>query len=265
MTLLLLTYFLNLQAQTKDTIIVDKDDPFWITLNSQTYTFKQGGITYGNGTQYLEWIRFRSGAIENAGTYQGNQYVFKNSSIRTDTIELNCTKYGVFRIEIEHKYEDPENYLLNTGQMRNVFNDNTGNGVDTIWINCPEPIVDPVDTVIVVPPPKIDPCGTFYVPTIFDPDSRVSNSNGNNYEFRPFGLNTDYYRLMVYTKTGNRVYDSDVQENEVYTLKSWDGSFLGKPCNSGIYTWHIQFYVNKQLHNCSGDVSLKRNNEDTNP
>ncbi|RMG93855.1 MAG: hypothetical protein D6706_14815 [Chloroflexi bacterium] len=91
----------------------------------------------------------------------------------------------------------------------------------------------------------------LYVPNSFSP-----NGDGNNDEFRVYGRGFKRYRLMIFDRWGEKVFESyDPDEG-------WDGTFKGEPLNPGVYVYYldIDFIKNLQppnyLRDRKGSVTL---------
>jgi trimeric autotransporter adhesin len=58
---------------------------------------------------------------------------------------------------------------------------------------------------------------------------------------------------MVYDRIGEKLFETaDIE-------KGWDGSFNGKPMNTGVYVWYCRIvYYNGRVEELFGDVTLVR-------
>ena len=77
---------------------------------------------------------------------------------------------------------------------------------------------------------KVLPEHRFWIPDAFTPDQ-----NSRNETFGPFVLGVSDYELQVFDRWGERVFHSSDP-----TL-GWDGTFRGKPCPQGIYTFKLVY------------------------
>jgi gliding motility-associated-like protein len=68
----------------------------------------------------------------------------------------------------------------------------------------------------------------LFVPNVFSP-----NEDGRNDVFKPRGTNLFEYNLRIYDRWGNLVFEADNIED------GWDGTFNGKPMNSGVFVYYI--------------------------
>lgn len=71
----------------------------------------------------------------------------------------------------------------------------------------------------------------LYMPTAFSP-----NNDRNNNVFKPkvYGL-LDKFRLTIYNRWGERIFET------TDASKGWDGSYKGKPQDTGIFVWTLQY------------------------
>lgn len=78
---------------------------------------------------------------------------------------------------------------------------------------------------------RINPDFTFYIANTFSP-----NFDGTNDEFRGEGqgffLNT--YEFNIYNRWGDNIYSTANWDNK------WDGTFLGRPVESGVYVYRVE-------------------------
>ncbi len=69
-------------------------------------------------------------------------------------------------------------------------------------------------------------CGEVYIPNIFSP-----NGDGSNDVFKPYGRCLKSMQFTIYDRWGEKIfYTDDITEG-------WDGTFRGKPMNSGTYVY----------------------------
>jgi gliding motility-associated-like protein len=139
------------------------------------------------------------------------------------------------------------------------------NGTTLSCVSCPNPTANPIATttytvtgtnangcidaasVTVI---VIGECNEVFIPTRFSP-----NENGPtvNNEFRVFGNCIQSMKISIYDRWGERVFES---ENQAQT---WDGSFKGKPLNSGAYVYTFSAtLINGIQVNTSGSVEIIR-------
>ena len=71
---------------------------------------------------------------------------------------------------------------------------------------------------------------TYYVPYTFTPNS----SNGNDL-FKAVGENITNFQLDIFNRWGENIISfTDIED-------TWDGTFNGKPCKDGTYSWKIRY------------------------
>ncbi len=68
----------------------------------------------------------------------------------------------------------------------------------------------------------------FYVPNVFSP-----NGDGINDEFRIFASNYSYFRLLVFDRWGEKLFETNNH------LDGWDGTFKGNLLNPGVYVYYV--------------------------
>ncbi len=97
-------------------------------------------------------------------------------------------------------------------------------------------------------------CGfEAYVPNAFSP-----NGDGQNDDFRPFiktdNIKIENYDLRIFNRWGSLIFASQNPTD------AWDGSFQGRPCETGVYIWtlKIQIMLNgkMQIKELSGDIAI---------
>jgi gliding motility-associated-like protein len=91
-------------------------------------------------------------------------------------------------------------------------------------------------------------CGEIFVPNAFSPNGDMNNDlhcvSGNCIQ----NLN-----FSIYDRWGEKVFESSSQNN------CWDGTFKGKPCNSGVYVFRLEVtLINKEFITKQGNINLIR-------
>jgi gliding motility-associated-like protein len=74
---------------------------------------------------------------------------------------------------------------------------------------------------------------TYWIPNCFTPDE-----NEFNQLWGPVftsGYSTDHFKLFVFNRWGEIVWESNDPAGK------WDGTYDGKKCTEGIYTWVVKF------------------------
>jgi gliding motility-associated-like protein len=79
------------------------------------------------------------------------------------------------------------------------------------------------------------PCGEVFVPTIFSPDSKGPTANET---LCIFGNCIKELRYEVFNRWGQKVFQSSDKSS------CWDGTFNGKPSESGAYVYKVYYLLN---------------------
>jgi gliding motility-associated-like protein len=88
----------------------------------------------------------------------------------------------------------------------------------------------------IVKPIKIIEAHYVYVPNTFTPDGNRLN---NVFSASVFGVNT--LGIQIFNRWGELVFESNNPRFE------WDGTYQGKLCADGTYTWKIIYAANSGL------------------
>jgi gliding motility-associated-like protein len=93
----------------------------------------------------------------------------------------------------------------------------------------------------------------IYDPVIYVPNAFTPDGNSLNSDFFAVGGNIKSLELQIFNRWGELIYTGDAMD------KAWDGTYKGKPCPDGVYTWKINYvdFVDKQ-YTIAGHVSLLR-------
>ena len=91
-----------------------------------------------------------------------------------------------------------------------------------------------------------------YVPNAFTPDGDIYNNT-----FFPVisgGYTTENYSFLIFNRWGELIYESSEMG------EGWDGSYRGKKCQDGVYTWklNVRKSYNDEIKEYVGHVSLLR-------
>lgn len=150
----------------------------------------------------------------------------------------------------------------------------SANGANTYsWSNastlscaaCPNPIANPISTTTYVLTGTtangcsdtasvtvivVGECNEVFIPTRFSPNNNGPSANN---VFRVFGNCIQTMKISVYDRWGERVFES-INQSE-----TWDGTFKGKPLNSGayVYTFSASLLNGIQV-NTSGSIEIVR-------
>ncbi|MCW3102574.1 MAG: hypothetical protein JWO09_1014 [Bacteroidetes bacterium] len=76
---------------------------------------------------------------------------------------------------------------------------------------------------------------TFFAPNAFTP-----NGSGNNDVFMIKGVGLNEFRLSVYDRWGEKIFES----NDI--LKGWDGTYKGRLVEQDVYVWKADFTTRRQ-------------------
>ncbi|MBI1307648.1 MAG: T9SS type B sorting domain-containing protein [Bacteroidetes bacterium] len=88
---------------------------------------------------------------------------------------------------------------------------------------------------------------------IWIPNCITPNADGNNDLFFPVGLNIQSYKLNIYNRWGEKIFESG--ENQ----KAWDGSYQNNIVPNGIYFYQSEIILlNGRIKNSSGTVHVLR-------
>ena len=79
----------------------------------------------------------------------------------------------------------------------------------------------------------IDECpyDGIYVPNSFTPQ----NPDGVNDVFKAVGSNIERVEMYIFNRWGEQIH-------EIHNINgSWDGTYLGEPCQEGVYVWFLEY------------------------
>ncbi len=94
-----------------------------------------------------------------------------------------------------------------------------------------------------------------YDPIIYVPNAFTPNDGDQiNSEFFAIGANISDFKLEIYNRWGELIYEGDELS------KTWDGTYRGKKCPDGVYTWKIIYksMFNDEKFLIVGHVTLLR-------
>lgn len=87
----------------------------------------------------------------------------------------------------------------------------------------------------------------MYIPNTFTPDGNYINN-----DFFAVSLNVEVLSFEIFNRWGELIYES---QNE--TRFKWDGTYKGKPCEDGVYTYKIKYIdPSKKEYEFVGHVNL---------
>lgn len=91
----------------------------------------------------------------------------------------------------------------------------------------------------------------FYVPNSFTP-----NGDGINDYFFPLGESesVDEYHFYIFNRWGEKIFEATQLDGK------WDGTYMNKPCEIGVYVWKIQVVnsITDEFYDYTGQVTLFR-------
>jgi len=106
---------------------------------------------------------------------------------------------------------------------------------------------------------RVEPSYVIKIPNVFIPNQNGSNggsydpNNPNNAVFFPFVEFVDQYRLSIFNRWGELVFESKDQN------VGWDGYYKGELCQSDVYVYKLELrFNNGQEATKVGDVTLLR-------
>jgi gliding motility-associated-like protein len=85
------------------------------------------------------------------------------------------------------------------------------------------------------------PLWVFNEEQILVPSSFSPNQDGYNEEFTLYITGVKEYRMEVYNRWGEKIFDSEIEKK-----LSWDGTFAGKPCQQDVYV--VLLYYTDRLN-----------------
>lgn len=90
-------------------------------------------------------------------------------------------------------------------------------------------------------------------PKIFIPNAFSPNQNRLNEVFSPVGIFIQGYRMQIYNRWGQKIYENDE------CMNAWDGTFNGDPVADGVFVYKILARgINGEIYNLTGNVTLIR-------
>jgi len=105
----------------------------------------------------------------------------------------------------------------------------------------------------------VEPSYDIKIPNVFIPNVNGSNggrydpNNPNNAVFFPFVEYVDDYRLLIFNRWGEVVFESNDQ------LVGWDGYYKGELCQADVYVYKLELrFINGQRETKVGDLTLLR-------
>ncbi|HZF99389.1 MAG TPA: choice-of-anchor L domain-containing protein [Chitinophagales bacterium] len=88
---------------------------------------------------------------------------------------------------------------------------------------------------------------------VFIPNTFTPNGDGANDLFRVYGMGIRVYKLTVFDRLGERVFEAEGNQPE------WDGSFKGQPVNTGTFVYYTEIeFLDGLVRREWGDVNVLR-------
>lgn len=88
---------------------------------------------------------------------------------------------------------------------------------------------------------------SVYVPNAFTPEK-----DGVNEDFKAYSSCLKEFEMWIYSRWGELVFYTNSLED------GWDGTFMNKECQTGVYTWKIKYHGGKANQVQTGSVTLLR-------
>lgn len=91
---------------------------------------------------------------------------------------------------------------------------------------------------------------TIYIPNAFTP-----NGDGNNDTWKIFGNigGLEELEVMIFNRWGEKIFEGNLLNYE------WDGTYMGKPLNPGVYVWHVNTkFLDGYTKNFKGSLTLMK-------
>jgi gliding motility-associated-like protein len=88
---------------------------------------------------------------------------------------------------------------------------------------------------------------------VFIPNTFTPNNDGTNELFRVYGMGIRKYKLSVFDRLGERVFEAGGTQPE------WNGVFKGKPVNTGTFVYYAEIeFLDGLVQHRWGDVNVLR-------
>jgi len=223
-------------------------------------------------TQYTWNVRSVSG---NEQTFYGNPAVIKFDEAASYYVSLaamdafGCTDTASSVIAIKPKPGSSFEYIENSGNTRGKlhFENRTTGAINYSWNfgnNITSTLTNPDITynlegeytimLVATNPEGCRDTATkqyYYLPGFWLPNAFTPNHDGQNDVFRPVTQRTSLepYQLLIFNRWGQLIFRSTNPD------EGWDGTFEGEQCQSGIYSYMVQYRMDK--NESSGTVTRR--------
>jgi gliding motility-associated-like protein len=85
-----------------------------------------------------------------------------------------------------------------------------------------------------------------FIPNVFSP-----NGDGANDKLQVFANTVKFYEFKIFNRWGEKVFESNNVND------SWDGSFKGKDCQPGVYSYHLSIvFDDNSNRSMKGTITL---------
>ncbi|MDC1403910.1 gliding motility-associated C-terminal domain-containing protein [Crocinitomicaceae bacterium] len=252
----------TIQISTQTSVNVTPAGPFCIDAGTQPIVADIPGGTW-TGTDVNGTSGVFNPAAAGVGTWQ-IIYTVPGLCGDADTIQIVVNGLPNADAGIDQMiYEDSTTVISATGGQTYVWTPGNDLGCDSCATTSATPTVATTFTVMVT---DINGCvssdqmlisllkniipGALYIPNAFTPDGDEHNNN-----FRVTGESIKKFHMEIYDRWGNKVF-----ETEDYT-SHWDGTYGGKPCPQGVYTYTIRYahdFDTDEILTNTGHVNILR-------
>lgn len=206
-------------------------------------TIRVAGILYYNNFYYKDTLRYSTG-LKCDSMYRLFKYNHRKSSQLKLTIYPNTTT--LYKGEKVKLSLTPANhYRWSNGDtiQQLEFNAQKDTSFSVVAWNTPL-CKDTISLNLTVLEP-----GILDIPNAFAPDGMMENRI-----FKPnFKGMVEITRFEVYNRWGEKIYSTNTKENI-----GWNGSYKGEPVPSGVFTYLLEYKVNRSIFFKSGEVLLVR-------
>lgn len=239
----------NLSNGSISTIVNGGMAPFKFRLNSGIWQENQAFNDLVSGL-YVVHVQDRSGCFDSLDVFIESVKGPEILAVYTNNAQCN-TSDG--RIEVDwNSHQNASTLTILNEQEEEVFNLNhLAPGYYQIYIT--DTLGCEFDTMVTI---KAIGC-ELSIPNIFSP-----NDDGINDEFKvevPPNAQIGINAITIYDRWGNQVYAPNPHLIDTYPVFSWNGSFRGKKCPPGVYTYRILIRdIENNVDFVFGDLTLIR-------
>lgn len=218
-----------------------------------------GGLWSGNGVNPTSG-QFNP-AVAGVGTWQ-IVYAVSGLCGDSDTIQIVVHPLPLANAGPDQIFQEDSSATLSaTGGVNYVWIPSTGLACDSCATTTAQPLESTTYTVNVT---DMNGCtasdnmtltikkitGSLYVPNAFTPDGDEHNNT-----FRTTGFSIKFFHMEIYDRWGGLVFETDDINSH------WDGTFGGKACPQGIYTYSVRYgldFNTDEVLRLTGHVNVLR-------